>query len=133
MLDETSKVAKMAAKSKQSNFSDASHLPNMPLEEDEMVMVVDSGCTLNAADIAKHFSAYVGLIVASRAQAMGESATTAGGHKLANEGRCRVDATVDGEDFHAPFQKMKVDVPILNVRKYRRNEYDFTLLNRAGT
>ena len=132
MLDEKSKVAQIAAKSNQSNFSGADHLPNIPLEDDEMVMLVDSGSTLNAADIAKHFSAYVDLIVASRGQAMGESATTAGGHKLANEGRCRVNATVNGEDFPVPFQNMKVDVPILSGRKYMKNGYDFHFTEQGG-
>ena len=132
MLDEKSKVAKIAAKSSQNNFSNSDHLPNIPLEDDEMVMLVDSGSTLNAADIAKHFGAYVDLIIASRGQAMGESATTAGGHKLANEGRCRVNATVDGEDFPVPFQNMRVDVPILSVRKYMRNGYDFHFTEHGG-
>ena len=132
MLDERNKIAKIAAQSNQNNFSSTDHLPNIPLEDDEMVMLVDSGSTLNAADIAKHFSAYVDLIIASRGQAMGESATTAGGHKLANEGRCRVNATVNGEDFPVPFQNMKVDVPILSVRKYMKNGYDFHFTEQGG-
>lgn len=97
LLDNGSKVAKMVAKGNPKNFKDDNHLPDIPLEDDEMVALVDSGSTLNAAHIAKHFKRYIDRIVASRAQAMGESATTAGGHKLVNEGRCRVEATVDGE------------------------------------
>ena len=80
-------------------------MPDIPLEDDEMVALVDSGSTLNAANIAKHFKRYVGQIITSRAQAMGESATTAGGHKLVNEGRCRIEATVNGEAFPIPFPK----------------------------
>lgn len=97
LFDNGSKIAKMVAKGNPKNFEDDNRLPDIPLEDDEMVALVDSGSTLNAAHIAKHFTSYIDRIVASRAQAMGESATTAGGHKLVNEGRCRVEATVDGE------------------------------------
>ena len=122
----------MVAKGNPKNFTEDDHLPDIPLEDDEMVALVDSGSTLNAAHIAKHFKRYVGHIVASRAQAMGESATTAGGHKLVNEGRCRIEATVNGEAFPIPFQNMQVDVPIISVRKFMKNGYDFHFSEEDG-
>ena len=132
MLEDKNKVAKMAVRSSTQNFHDHSHLPNVELEEDEMLALVDSGSTLNAAHIAKHFKAYINRIITSRAQAMGETATTAGGHELVNKGRCRIEATVDGVAFPVPFQNMEVDVPILSVRKYMQNGYDFHFTEDGG-
>ena len=62
----------------------------------------------------------------------GEIATTAGGHELKNEGRVRVEATVNGESFPIPFQNMQVDVPILSVRKYVRNGWKFGFDEEGG-
>ena len=63
---------------------------------------------------------------------MGDTATTAGGHKLKNLGRCRVEASVDGHAFPVPFQHMKVDVPIISVKKYLNSGYDFHFTEEGG-
>ena len=90
-------------------------LPNIPLAADEMLALVDSGSTINAAWIAAHFPQYSKIIIESKAQALGESATTAGGHELRNEGRCRIEASAGEDDFAIAFQNMRVDVSILSV------------------
>ena len=97
-----------------------------------MLALVDTGSTLNAADIAKHFPAFADRIISSKAQLQGETATTAGGHQLRNEGRCRVDATIDGQAFPVPFQNMKVDVPIISVKKFMRSGFDFHFTEDGG-
>ena len=68
----------------------------------------------------------------------GETATTANGQEMKNEGRCRVDATVGGFDFPICSQNMAVDVPIISVRKIIKNgnriifeEDGGTIYNRA--
>ena len=42
---------------------------------------------------------------------------------LKNEGRCKIEGMVDDCEFPIPFQNMKVDVPILSVKKYVRNGF----------
>jgi hypothetical protein len=125
-INGTCKVANIAAPTgKRKMKKMASHLPDIHLEDDEMVALVDSGSTINAAHIAKHFAKYVRHIISSRAQCLGETATTAGGHELKNEGRVCIEASVDGVDFPIPFQNMKVDVPIISVRKYVKTGWKF--------
>ena len=77
-----SRIAAMPSKKKMEQLKNS--LPNVHLEDDEMLALVDSGSTLNAADIAKHFPAFADRIVSSKAQLQGETATTAGGHQLRN-------------------------------------------------
>ena len=125
-----SKIAKIAKTASKKTLK--SHLPNIHLEADEMVVLVDSGSTINAAFIAEHFPTYADQVIPSRAQTLGEIATTAGGHELKNEGRVRVEATVNGESFPIPFQNMQVDVPILSVRKYVRNGWKFGFDEEGG-
>ena len=133
LLQLKSRIAKLAAAPNEARMKKIKeNLPDIPLEEDECLALVDSGSTINAADIEAYFPEYLKLIIASRAQDMGESATTAGGHQLRNEGRCRIEATVDGLDFPIPFQNMKVDVPILSVRKYVRNGLGFHFEENGG-
>ena len=107
-------------------------VPGIPCEEDEVVALVDSGSTINAAWIREHFPEYAHLIIDSDASLRGEAATTAGGHQLKNEGRCRIEATVDGQAFPIPFQNMKVDVPILSVRKYVKAGFSFHFTEECG-
>ena len=64
---------------------------------------------------------------------MGAAATTAGGHQLVNEGRCKIDATLDDVAFPVVFQNMKVDVPILSVRKYVKGGWNFSFEEAGGT
>ena len=122
-----SKLASVPSKKRLQKIKD--NLPNIPLEDDEILVLVDSGSTINAADIAAYFPEYVDRIIESRSN---DEATTAGGHKLANEGRCRIEALVDGHAFPVPFQNMKVDVPILSVRKYVRNGFGFHFEEHGG-
>ena len=107
-------------------------LPKIPLAAHEMVALIDSGCTLNAAWIEAHFPQYRDYIIQSKAQALGETATTAGGHELHNEGRCRIETSIDGDNFPVAFQNMRVGVPILSVRKYVRSGWDFKLSDQEG-
>ena len=100
-------------------------VPGIPCEQNEAVALVDSGSTINATWIKDHFAEYADRIIASMASSRGEEATTAGGHQLKNEGRCRVVATVDRHDFPMPFQNMQVDIPILIVRKYVKSGFSF--------
>ena len=132
LMKSNSKVSRIAALPKKKMQKVVSSMPNIHLEDDECLALVDSGSTINAADIKKHFPQYASRIVTSKDQMMGNSATTAGGHQLPNLGRCRVDATVEGHNFPVPFQNLKVDVPIISVKKYLRNGYDFHFTEEGG-
>ena len=106
-------------------------LRSMPDElvcaDDEVVYLVDSGSTINAAWIEKHFPSYAHLIQKTPASLRGDTATTAGGQKLVNKGRCSVHGMVDGHEFPIAFKDMETELPILSVRKMvkRNNEVKF--------
>ena len=135
MLNNKSKVARIAAvpgKKKMKAIAKGK-IPDTLLAEDEQWALVDSGATINAACIKKQFAMYANHVIASRAQLAGETATTANGQEMKNEGRCRVDATVDGFNFPICFQNMAVDVPIISVRKIVKHGKRVTFEEDGGT
>ena len=133
MLKDKSRISKIAkVPSNRQIKRMRENLPDIELEDDEVLALVDSGSTINAADIAAYFPEYVQNIVASRASSSGETATTAGGHELKNMGRCKIDATVDDHPFPVAFQNMKVDVPIISIKKYVKTGFDFHFTEEGG-
>jgi hypothetical protein len=112
-------------------------LRNMPVElicgPDETLCLMDSGSTINAAWIAKHFPAYAKLVQATAASEAGDYATTAGGQKLYNKGRCVVKATVDGQSLDVAFKDMETELPILSIRKMCRKGNDVKFREFGGT
>ena len=121
-----------AATSSKKNSPDVA-LPDLPLEDDEIWALVDSGSTLNAAWIKKHFPKYASLIIASKQQMRGDVATTAGGHELKHKGRCKVNTVISGIDVPIAFSNMKVDVPILSVRRMVKSCKDVVFTESGGT
>lgn len=124
MLKDKTKVAQIAngpGKKRMKTITEQTR--GLGRAEVEMLALVDSGSTVNAADIPERFAEFKDHIVESRAQPHGETATTAGGHQLLNEGRCRVEAPVYGHDSPIPFRHTKVDVPIISLRKYTKNGF----------
>ena len=95
--------------------------------DDEVLCLVDSGSTINAAWIEKHFPSYAKLVQKTPASMRGDTATTAGGQKLVNKGRCSVHGMVDNHEFPIAFKDMETELPILSVRKMvkRNNEVKF--------
>lgn len=102
-------------------------LAELVCKKGEVLCLVDNGSTINAAWIEKHFAEYSKLIQKTSASLRGVSATTAGGQKLVNKGRCTVHGTVDGHEFPIAFKDMETELPILSVRKMvkRNNEVKF--------
>ena len=99
---------------------------------DEILCLVDSGSTVNAAWIEKHFPAYMNLVRQTKASLRGDSATTAGGHKLVNKGRCVVNATADDQAFPVAFKDMETELPILSVRKMVKRQNDVQFGDEGG-
>ena len=95
---------------------------------DEVLCLVDSGSTIHAAWVEKHFPGYAAKVVQTAKSIAGDHATTAGGLKLFNKGRVEVQASAGGSDFHCAFKDMEVELPILSVRKIvkRRNKVEFS-------
>ena len=93
----------------------------------EVLCLVDSGSTVNAAWIKKHFPQFAHLVEETLASRRGDSATTACGKKLYNKGRCVVYVHADDQPFPVAFKDMEVEMPILSVRKMvkRGNDIDF--------
>ena len=112
-------------------------LRSMPVElicgPDETLCLMDSGSTINAAWIEKHFPAYAKLVKPTAASEAGDFATTAGGQRLYNKGRCVVKATVDGQPLDVAFKDMETEVPILSVRKMVQKGNDVRFRQLGGT
>ena len=71
--------------------------------KDEVLVLIDSGSTINTADIAAHFPAYENFIMPSLGSSTGETATTACGKELRNRGKCTVHGRTDGQEIAVPF------------------------------
>ena len=83
--------------------------------KDEVLVLMDSGSTINTAEIAAHVPAYENFIIPSLGSSTGETATTACGKELRNRGKCTVHGRADGQDIAVPFQDMAVALPIIFV------------------
>ena len=112
-------------------------LRTMPVElvcgPDEVLCLVDSGSTINAAWIAKHFPGCVNHVRPTVASQSGDFATTAGGQTLINKGRCLVSATSNGKPFDVAFKDMETELPILSVRKMVRKGNEVRFKKLGGT
>ena len=86
-------------------------------DANEVLCLVDSGSTINAANVEKHFPSYKQFVRETRKSKSGDFARTACGKKLFNRGRCDIRGSADGEEFPVAFKDMKVEMPILSVRK----------------
>ena len=100
---------------------------------DEVLCLVDSGSTVNAAWIAKHFPAYAALVQQTAASLQGDGATTACGKKLLNKGRVVIGATCQGSDFSVAFKDMETELPMLSVRKMIKSENDVHFEDGGGS
>ena len=133
MLRMKCKISSIAAATSSKKNNPGTVLPDLPLDDDEVWALVDSGSTLNAAWIKKHFPQYASLIIASKQQMRGDVATTAGGHELKHKGRCKVNTVISGIDVPIAFSNMKVDVPILSVRRMVKLGNDVVFTESGGT
>jgi hypothetical protein len=102
------------------------------LADDEVLVLMDSGSTINVAKIKKHFPAYAHLVVPSTGSVSGETATTARGKKLVNRGKCRIRGSADGQALAIPFQDMDVELPIVSVRKCVKSGKDVNFFEGGG-
>ena len=99
----------------------------------EVLCLVDSGSTVNAACIAKHFPSYAEMVRSTKKSRAGDFATTACGKQLANRGRCAINSTVDDEPFPVAFKDMDVELPILSVRKMVKRNHAVSFDEGGGT
>ena len=129
MLRANSLVAKIARKPQLSTDMRA---PSIHLEDDEVLMLVDSGATIHASWIEKLFPAYKDKIVESTAQRRGETATTAGGQALKCEGRCTLNLEAHGMNIAVNTNNMRVDIPILSVRRLVKDGYSVAFEEDGG-
>ena len=96
-------------------------------EANEILCLVDSGSTINAVWIEKHFPAYAKHIKALENAQKSRTATTACGKILHEKGRCTVFGKIEGHASSIDFRDMEVEMPILSVRKIikKRNLVQF--------
>ena len=102
-------------------------------QDDEILCLVDSGATINAANVGKHFPAYKPLVTQTAESRQGDGAKTANGHLLVSKGRCLVGAHAQGSDFCISFKDMDIDMPILSVRKMVKNDNVVSFQDDGGS
>ena len=90
-------------------------------EPGEVLCLVDSGSTVNAAWIEKHFPSYKAHVKQTKKSKSGDFATTACGRKIFNKGRCKIQSSAQDHAFPIAFKDMEVELPILSVRKIVKN------------
>ena len=108
-------------------------LAEIQLENDEILALIDTGATVHAADSEIHFRDYAGHVKQTPASRRGDGAVTAGGHLLENRGKFTVKALADGQDVENPFVDMKVQMPILAVKKMIKKGTKMLIEEDGGT
>ena len=68
-------------------------------DSDEVLCLVDSGSTINAAWVKKHFPQHVGNVKDTVKSMRGDHATKEGGGKLYDKGRVAIDCSADNLPF----------------------------------
>ena len=107
-------------------------LAEINLENDEILALIDTGATVHAADSEVHFKDYVDQVRPTPSSRRGDGAVTAGGHLLPNKGKFTVHAIADGQDVSIPFNDMKVQMPILAVKKMMKKGTKMLLEEDGG-
>ena len=100
------------------------------LEDDEVLMMVDSGSFAHCVDAEEEFPDHTITEPDAKAQSAGNAETACGGI-LKNLGSIKVSGKVDGQQVSIKFTHMKVKVPILSVRKLVIDQND-VFINRNG-
>ena len=85
---------------------------------------MDNGSALNMAKIQTHFKQYAHVVVPSPGSKSGETATTACGKQLTNQGTCTVHGTADGQTIAIPFQDMDVELTAGNTVMFHEDGGD---------
>lgn len=115
----------------------AKKLASVHLEEDERLILLDSGSSMDAADIGEEFPAYSQLVVLETDQETGNAATTACGGIVVNKGKVIIGASIEDNkggthDFPLPFNDMKVQIPILSLRNTMKRGHTARLNDKGG-
>ena len=95
-------------------------------------VMMDSGASLNAANLKKHFPWIANQLRPADAQRRGVFANTANGEKLYFEGDFTVDRDCDGVPLNLNFTNMQVDVPIASVRRFVKSSNDVAFYEGGG-
>ena len=98
------------------------------LDEHERLVMVDSGAFEHAIDCDKEIPESLGYVIHPPSEAdLKKTAETACGGILKILGKFTLHGTVDGSNISVPFKHMKVQCPILSVRRLVRdgNEVHF--------
>ena len=100
---------------------------------DEVLCLVDSGSTNDAAWVEKPFPQYVGHVKDTVKSMRGDHATTAGGAPLYNKSRVAIDRSANNLPFPVNIKDMEVELPILSVRKMVERGNDVRFVPDRGT
>ena len=95
-------------------------------------VMMDSGASLHAAWLAKHFPGHTHTLFETEAQKRGEYAETANGQKLYNQRGFLVEGECDGVSVSIGFTNMKVNVPVCSVRRFVKDGYDVSFFPGGG-
>ena len=115
----------------------AKKLADIHLEDDEKLILLDSGSSMDAANIEEEFPAYASLATQGSEQDVGDAATSACGGVIVNNGKVTVNANVTDKngkviDFPIPFNNMNVQLPILSLRNTMKRGHTARLNEKGG-
>ena len=94
--------------------------------------MMNSGASLNAANLKKQFPWLASQLKTDDAQRRGAFANTANGEKLYYEGEFTVDGDCDGVPISLKFTNMQVGVPIASVRRFVKSGNNVAFYEGGG-
>ena len=101
-----------------------------PKDAQYVYIMMDSGASLHAGDLEKHFPGH--LLTITEESLRGDFACTANGDKLYNMGKFAVRGSCNGVSVVLNFTNMKVDVPVASVRTFVRSGNDVEFFEGGG-
>ena len=115
----------------------AKKLADLHLEDDEKLILLDSGSSMDAANIEEDFPLYVSSVTQGSEQNGVGGATSACGGVITNKGKVTVNASVTDKngkaiDFPIPFNNMTVQLPILSLRNTMKRGHTARLNDKGG-
>jgi hypothetical protein len=107
-------------------------LPKDELKPGERWMLVDSGSAIHGINVEEDAPEYLEWVIESRGSRRGDTAVTACGGTIKDEGKVTIHGTADGVDISIPFKNMKVKMPICSVRKIVKQNNDVIFRDVGG-
>ena len=129
-VDEISGVMAPLPSNKKGMTKAVRKLDNIHLDEDERLVMVDTGAFCHAVDAEVEFPQHS--IEPLKTSEMGKDAESACGGIMRRLGKIRTEGTVEGMQLNVRWNVMKVKVPILSVRRLVHDNHEVSIGRDGG-